>query len=228
MAAAELPIPFDMAPFRLSGIVYGTLLNHATALAELGARASLPPYGAAPRAPVLFIKPRNTLAVNGERIDIPAGIDALEVGACLGMVIGRTACRLAQGEALEHLAGFLLVNDVSIPHDTFYRPSIRLKARDGFCPLGTVVARESVGDPDDLNIRTYVDDVLVQTQSTATVVRGVARLLADVTEFMTLSPGDVLTFGAARPAPLVRAGQTVRIEADGIGSLSNPFRTRAS
>jgi len=82
-------IPFDVPPYRLSGAVYGALLNHASALAALGDAASRPPYGAPPAAPVLYVKPRNTLGPSGSVVRIPAGIPELEVGACLGLVIGR-------------------------------------------------------------------------------------------------------------------------------------------
>jgi len=204
------------------------LLNHRSALTELGSKAAQPPYNAPPRAPVLYIKPRNTLAASGDAVEIPAGMSELEVGPCLGLVIGRTACRVREGEALHHVAGYLIVNDVSVPHDTFYRPSIRFKARDGFCPLGpAVVPRDGIVDPDALTLRTYVDGVLVQTSSTADLVRSAASLLADVTEFMTLIPGDVLALGVAWPAPRVRAGQRVDIVADALGTLSNDFVTAA-
>jgi len=218
----------DVEPFRLSGTVYGTLLNHRTALAAFEGKMTLPPYNAPPRAPVLYLKPRNTLAAGGDTVEVPAagaGATAeLEAAACLGIVIGRTACNLSEAVALDHVAGFLIVNDVSIPHPDYYRPSVRYKARDGFCPLGPrVTARALVANPDALAIRTHVDGVLVQTMSTADLIRSVARLLADVTEFMTLAPGDVLAAGAAAPAPRVRAGQTVAMEADALGVLTNRF-----
>ena len=224
MSAAACTIPFEIAPFRLTGAVYGTLLNHRSALTVLGGKTAQPPYNAPPRAPVLYIKPRNTLAASGDAVEIPAGLSELEVGPCLGLVIGRTACRVPREGALHHVAGYLIVNDVSVPHDTFYRPSIRFKARDGFCPLGpAVVPREAIKDPDALTLRTYVDGVLVQTASTADLVRSAATLLADVTEFMTLIPGDVLALGVGWPAPRVRAGQRVDIAADELGTLSNEF-----
>jgi 5-oxopent-3-ene-1,2,5-tricarboxylate decarboxylase / 2-hydroxyhepta-2,4-diene-1,7-dioate isomerase len=217
-------MPFDVPPYRLSGSVYGVLLNHTSALAAIGEAANRPPYNAPPVAPVLYIKPRNTLAPPDSAVNIPAGTAELEVGACLGVVIGSPACRVAESSALEFVAGYLIVADVSVPHSTYHRPSIRCKARDGFCPLGpAVTARAAVANPDALTLRTYVDDVLVQTASTAHLVRPVRRLLADVTEFMTLSPGDVLAVGAAAPAPRVRAGQSLSIEIDGLGRLSNHF-----
>jgi 5-oxopent-3-ene-1,2,5-tricarboxylate decarboxylase/2-hydroxyhepta-2,4-diene-1,7-dioate isomerase len=222
-------IPFDVPPFALSGTVYGTLLNHRTALAALAGQLDSPPYQAPPRAPVLYLKPRNTLAAGGEPVLIPAGVPELEVGACLGIVIGRAASRLTEEGALDHVAGFLIVNDVSVPHPDYYRPAVRYKARDGFCPLGPrVTARAAAADPDALLIRTYVDGKLMQTASTADLIRSTSRLLADVTEFMTLAPGDVLAVGAAAPSPRVHAGQMVAIEIDGLGALSNRFLPEAA
>ena len=217
-------IPFEFTPFVLSGRVYGALLNHRTAVEAVASTASKPPYNGLPKAPVLFIKPRNTLALSGEPIEVPVGEDELEVAAMLGLVIGCTACGVPESRAHEHIAGYVIVNDVSVPHPNYYRPSVRYKARDGFCPLGPkVAAPDEVGDPDRLAIRTYVDGALVQTASTSQLVRPAARLLADVTEFMTLAPGDILALGAAAPAPRARAAQTVAIEIDGIGRIENPL-----
>jgi 5-oxopent-3-ene-1,2,5-tricarboxylate decarboxylase/2-hydroxyhepta-2,4-diene-1,7-dioate isomerase len=227
--AGFLSIPFEVPPYRLSGAVYGTLLNHRSALTVLGEAVSRPPYNAPPDAPVLYVKPRNTLALQGSVVRIPDGTRELEVGAAVGLVIGRTACKVSEPRALDYVAGYLIVADVSVPHSNYHRPSIRFKARDGYCPLGpAVTARAAVANPDALTVRTYIDDALVQTASTADLIRPAARLLADVTEFMTLAPGDVLALGAAWPAPRVRSGQTVTIEIDGLGSLRNPFMDAAA
>lgn len=218
-------IGVDVAPYRLSGTVYGALLNHVSALRALGDAVNQPPYKQGPQAPVLYIKPRNTISGDGVAVDVPADCEELEVGACLGMVIGRPACRVSVDQALEHVAGFIIVNDVSVPHGLFYRPSVRMKARDGFCPLGSrVTPRAQVKNPDALGIRIFIDDSLKASANTSGLIRPVAKLLADVSEFMTLAPGDVLATGVAAPAPRVRAGQRVRIEIDGLGSLSNPFQ----
>ena len=219
-----IAVTMDVAPYRLSGTVYGALLNHRTALRSLGDAINRPPYNGPPQAPVLYIKPRNTLASDGEAVDVPAGVAELEVGASLGVVIGRPSSRLPEDSALEHVAGYLIVNDVSVPHSTYYRPSIPFRARDGFCPLGPrVVPRTALANPDAVTIRIYLDDELRQTTTTAELVRPVAKLLSEVTDFMTLSPGDVLAVGVAAPAPRVRAGQRARIEIDGVGRLENPF-----
>jgi 5-oxopent-3-ene-1,2,5-tricarboxylate decarboxylase/2-hydroxyhepta-2,4-diene-1,7-dioate isomerase len=213
-----------MPPYRLSGAVYGTLLNHPEALAALGDAVNQAPYKAPPKAPVLYVKPRNTLAAHGDAVGIPTGVEALEIGATLGIVIGRVASRVSAADALEHVAGYTIVDDVSIPHASFYRPSVPLKARDGFCPIGPrVVPRGEVPDPDNLPVRVYIDGNLAQSTSTANMFRPVSRLLADVTEFMTLSPGDVLLLGVAAGAPRARSGQRVAIEIDPIGRLENPI-----
>lgn len=216
------PLSFDFAPYRLSGVVYGTLMNDPEALAALGDAVHQTPYKAPPKAPVLYVKPRNTLASNGAALALPAGWEALEIGAALGLVIGRTACRVDAASALSYLAGYTIVNDVSLPHDSFYRPSIRFKARDGFCPIGPVVVPASaIENPDALGVRVYVGDELVHTTSTAGRVRPTAELLAAVTEFMTLQPGDILMLGVSAGAPKAGAGQRVAIEIDGLGRLEN-------
>ena len=93
-------------------------------------------------------------------------------------------------------------------------------ARDASCVLGdAVVPRREAGDVDATSLRVVVDGVLVQTSSTADHVRGVARLLAEISDFMTLSPGDVLFTGSPPGAPRVHAGARVTVEADRLGRL---------
>lgn len=216
------PLAFDFSPYRLSGTVYGALLNDPSAVAAMGDAAHQPPYKAPPKAPVLCVKPRNTLAKNGDSLRVPAKHDALVVGASLGLVIGRTACRVPAADAREFIAGYTIVNDVSVAHDSCYRPSIRYKARDGFCPIGPQVVRASaVFDPDALPVRTYLDDQLAQITTTAARIRSMAELLAAVTDFMTLQPGDILTLGASAGAPHARVGQRIAIEIHGLGRLEN-------
>lgn len=214
-------LSFDFAPWRLSGTVLGVLLNHRPALAALGDAAHAAPYKAPPQAPVLYVKPRNTQVGDGARVCVPAGVAALEVGAALGLVIGRPACRVAAADALAHVAGLVVVADLSVPHESFYRPSVRLKARDGFCPLGPRVwPRAAVADLDALAVRVAVDGRTVHEANTGARVRTAAQLLADVSAFMTLSPGDVLMTGVAAGAPRVAAGHAVSVAIEGLGALS--------
>jgi 5-oxopent-3-ene-1,2,5-tricarboxylate decarboxylase/2-hydroxyhepta-2,4-diene-1,7-dioate isomerase len=209
------------------GTVYGSLLNHRDALAALGLAASAPPYKAPPKAPVLYIKPRNTWLDTGQAIVVPVGVDELEIGATLGLVIGRSACRVREGDALGYVAGYVIVNDVSVPHASYYRPSLRFKARDTFCPIGPFVARDAIGSPDGLGISVSIDGEIVHRAGTAGLIRPAAQLLAEVSEFMTLAPGDVLSVGVAAGAPRARAGQRVGIAIDGLGRLDNPLVAEA-
>ena len=209
------------------GTVYGTLLNHADALAALGAAVHEAPYKSPPKAPVLYIKPRNTWIGEGDAIVVPAGVEELEIGATLGLVIGRAACRVAEAEALDFVAGYVIVDDVSVPHASYYRPSLRFKARDTFCPIGSFVSRAAVSTPDALDITVSIDGVVVHRASTRGLIRPVARLLAEVSGFMTLAPGDVLSVGVAAGAPRARAGQRVGITIEGVGQLENPLIAQA-
>ena len=212
----------------LGASVYGTLLNHREALAALGDDVHVAPYKAPPKAPILYIKPRNTWAKSGDRVVVPSDVPALQMGATLGMVMGQAASKLSLAEAMRYVAGFVVMNDISVPHASFYRPSIRFKCRDGFCPLGAFVPREAVANPDALAVTVAVDGVVVQQTDTGGRVRSTAQLLVDVTEFMTLHPGDILSVGVSAHAPLAQAGQRVTITIAGVGELENTLMSEAS
>lgn len=213
-----------MRPPLRRGTVYGTLLNHAGALAALGEAVHAAPYKAPPQAPVLYIKPRNTWVGDGDAIVVPADAEELEIGATLGLVIGRAACRVSEADALGCVAGGVIVNDVSVPHASYYRPSLRFKARDTFCPIGAFVPLAAFGEAlGALGIEVAIDGVVVHRASTAGLIRPVARLISEVSAFMTLLPGDVLSVGVAAGAPRARAGQRVRIAIEGLGALENPL-----
>lgn len=212
----------DVAPYRLSGTVYGTLVNHPATLAALGDVVHQAPYKAPPKAPVLYLKPRNTFIADGQAALLPAGVPALEAGVSLALVIGRTACRLSLDDALGAVSGYAAALDCCVPHSSFYRPSVRLRAIDRSFALGPVVDARRVSAPDGLATLLQIDGRTVQAGSTAGMIRGVAQLLVDVTDFMTLQPGDVLLHGLQPAAPLLRAGQTVTVEIQGLPPLSLP------
>jgi 5-oxopent-3-ene-1,2,5-tricarboxylate decarboxylase/2-hydroxyhepta-2,4-diene-1,7-dioate isomerase len=216
----EVPVP----PYRLSGTVLGVLLNHRGALAALGGAAHQPPYKAPPKAPVLYVKPPNTWAASGGTVAVPTDAPELEFGATLAAVIGRPACKVRPQDALAHVAGWLLVADLCVPHASLYRPSLRWRVRDGFCPLGAaVVPREAVPDPDALPIRVAVDGMPAYHTDTGERVRSAAQLIADVSEFMTLGAGDLLMLGVAPGAPRVGAGHRVVVTAPGLAPLEVRF-----
>jgi 5-oxopent-3-ene-1,2,5-tricarboxylate decarboxylase / 2-hydroxyhepta-2,4-diene-1,7-dioate isomerase len=206
----------------ISGMVYGTLLNYKGALSALGEAVNEDPYKNPPKAPILYIKPVNTFSSHSSAIPVPKDVENLEMGAALGVVIGRTATRVREEVALDYISGYTIVNDVSIPHKSFYRPAIREKARDGFCPIGPwIVKRDAVSNPNELGVRVFVNNELRQENTTANLIRSVEKLLADVTEFMTLYEGDLLLVGVPEKAPHAKVGDKIRIEIDCVGFLEN-------
>lgn len=228
MLVNQPPVRVPQAPWALSGTVLGVLMNHRPALAALGEAVHQPPYKAPPQAPVLYLKPRNTWVASGGAVPVPAEAPELELGACLAAVIGRPAKGVPAAEAADHIAGWLLVADVCVPHAVYYRPSLRWRVRDGFCPLGPeVVPRAAVPEPESLTITVEVDGVPVHEAPCGDRVRGIASLIADVSSFMTLSPGDLLMLGVAHGAPRVRAGQRARLSAPGLAPLAMRFEAGA-
>ncbi|WP_148358767.1 fumarylacetoacetate hydrolase family protein [Peribacillus simplex] len=206
----------------ISGTVYGTLLNYKGSLEALKGKIDHPPYNEPPKGPILYIKPRNTFSSFSNPVPLPNGIPELEIGAALAIVISKTATRVKKEHALDYIEGFTIANDISVPHESVFRPAIRHKARDGFCPIGPwVVSKESISNPDSLGIRVYINGELKQENSTSNLIRSISRLIEDVTDFMTLSTGDVLLVGVPENAPLAKANDHVRIEIDEIGHLEN-------
>jgi len=205
-------LAFSVPPFRLSGVVVGALLNDPAELAALGEALHQPPYKAPPQAPVLGVKPRNTWAFDGDAVAVPA--EGVVLAAQLGLVIGLPCCRVPEARALAHVAGYTLALDLHLPLASHYRPAARQRVRDGFCPLGpAVLPAAALAEPEALVLQVQLDGQTVHLAPCAGRSRGVARLVADVSQFMTLAPGDLLLLGAAAGAPLGHAGQQVRVQA---------------
>jgi len=206
----------------VSGTVYGTLLNYKGTLAALGDLVNESPYKAPPKAPILYIKPANTVIGYGTAIPLPASIEQLEIGATLGIVIGQTATNVKKEFALDYVGGYTIANDITVPHESLFRPSVKHRARDGFCPIGPwVLEKAAITNPDHLAVCVYINGELVQKNSTSNFIRGISELIADVTEFMTLYAGDVLLVGVPENPPLAKAGDKIRIEIDHVGFLEN-------
>ncbi len=195
----------------------------------MGEALEQPPYKAAPVAPVLYIKPPNTYRPHGAEVPVPTGVEALEVNGVLAVVIGRTACRVAERNALGHVLGYAVAIDVCIPHASLHRPAIRQRCRDGFLPIGPwIVARDEVADPDALTIVVSVNGEETSRYALSDLVRPAAQMIADVSEFMTLSEGDALLVGLAPDGPRARVGDRVEARIDGVGALSCTLVAEAS
>jgi 5-oxopent-3-ene-1,2,5-tricarboxylate decarboxylase/2-hydroxyhepta-2,4-diene-1,7-dioate isomerase len=201
---------------QVCGTVFGVILNDTVSVQKIGSLEEAP-YKGAPKAPVLYLKPANTRVGCGATVSLPAGANSVEVAATIGLVMGRAAGRLSAGNALEAVAGVVLAADLSLPHTSYYRPAIREKCFDGSLPMTSVKPLAEVAG---LTLTTEIDGQVVDTRSLNDLIRSPAKLLADVTEWMTLSQGDVLLVGVRYMAPQAKAGSTVRISAEGLGSLN--------
>ena len=202
--------------------VYGAALNSASQRRELDASFRQPPYQSPPVAPVLYIKPRNTWLGHRVPVMVPGDVEEVALGASLGILFARDVRHIRRDSALDAVAGFTIVNDLSIPHTSLFRPPLRFNARDGFCPLGPwIVPPGALRALDSLTLRAIVNGEVRQTVSTSDLHRDVAQLIADVSEFMTLGAGDLLTTGVAANPPRARVGDRIAIEIGGLGRLEN-------
>ncbi len=198
------------------GTVYGTLLNSRTELAAMGDQLTQAPYKVAPQAPVLYVKPANTWARSGDAVVLPAMAPQVEIGASVAMVIGAPAFGAVRGKARTTVAGYVLVNDLSLPHASFFRPPVKFKCLDGFLGLGPVcVPAGAAGDPAHFALEVRINNTLRQTVQFSDFERDADTLLADVSAFMTLRPGDLLLLGCGPGRPLAAAGDRIDIRLRG-------------
>jgi 2-keto-4-pentenoate hydratase/2-oxohepta-3-ene-1,7-dioic acid hydratase in catechol pathway len=207
--------------------------------------------GKPPSEPPFFIKASGCVVGPGHAIVLPPEApDMVDYEGELCVVIGRPAYRVAEAEALDYVAGYCCGNDVSArdwvrplhawrqdptaqQYESFLEPStlnIRYKSFPTFMPAGPVlVTADEIPDPQDLRIRTIVNDQVLQDTSTEDMTYGVARLIAHYSRYLALAPGDIIATGSppgvgvARTPPIfLRAGDTVTVEIERIGALTNP------
>ena len=223
-----------------NGTVYGTLLNFQAERAALAAQMTQPPYKAPPQAPVLFVKTANTWNTSGHGqpapVPVPAHVPQVEVGATIAMVIGAVTPAAGAWPAAPFVAAYVLMNDLSVPHASFFRPPVKFKCLDGFLGVGSqLVGADQVGDPAHLKLQVHINGQLRQTVDFSQMVRSATQLLADVNEFMTLREGDVLMLGCdclpGGGRPVARVGDRIDIRVQGMpafGTLSNTLVAEAS
>jgi 5-oxopent-3-ene-1,2,5-tricarboxylate decarboxylase/2-hydroxyhepta-2,4-diene-1,7-dioate isomerase len=199
--------------------VIGVALNFRETLSRLAPTFTAPPYKNPPIAPVLYLKTPNTWITSGQPIPCPRGITHLRMAGTLGIVISRTACRVASENAGRHIGAFTVVNDVSIPHESFYRPALRERCSDSFCSIGQPCPHPP--SQTEFEIDVLVNNILRSNIRTSSLVRSIPQLIADISEFMTLHPGDILLVGEPERSPLCSPGDNVRVEIPGVGSIEN-------
>ncbi|MFP2788664.1 4-hydroxyphenylacetate degradation bifunctional isomerase/decarboxylase [Enterobacter ludwigii] len=202
----------------MKGTVFAVALNHQSQRDAWRDAFEKAPYNTPPKTAVWFIKPHNTVIRTGDPIPFPQGETVLS-GATVALVVGKTARNVPVDEAAEYIAGYALANEVSLPEESFYRPAIKAKCRDGFCPLGELAAVDHV---DNLTIVTEINGREADHWNTADLQRNAAELLSALSEFATLSPGDAILLGTPHSRVPLQPGDRVRILAKGFPSLENP------
>jgi 2-keto-4-pentenoate hydratase/2-oxohepta-3-ene-1,7-dioic acid hydratase in catechol pathway len=201
------------------GKLVGVGLNYAEHAAETGAKV--------PDEPVLFMKATSTIVGPNDDLEIPRGSKKTDWEVELGVVIGDTAKYVDEAHALDHVAGYCVVHDVSEREFQLERSGTWDKGKgcDTFGPIGPwLVTKDEVADPQKLKLWLEVDSQRFQNGTTATMIFGVAKLVSYVSQFMTLHPGDMITTGtpsgvgmARKPPQFLRPGQTVRLSVEGLG-----------
>ena len=183
---------------------------------------------AVPKEPVLFMKATSAITGPNDNVIIPKGSQKTDWEVELGVVIGKTARYVEEADAMQHVAGYCVVNDVSERAFQVERSGqwTKGKSADSFGPIGPwLVTRDEVPDPQNLAMWLEVDGHRYQNGSTATMVFGVAHVVSYISQFMSLQPGDIISTGTppgvgqgVKPDPVfLRAGQTIRLGVEGLG-----------
>jgi 5-oxopent-3-ene-1,2,5-tricarboxylate decarboxylase/2-hydroxyhepta-2,4-diene-1,7-dioate isomerase len=187
-------------------------------------RSRVEEYAARPPAqPSYFMKPPTTL--NGHRgvLRRPSGTRFLNYEGELAAVVGRRMKRVAEEDVLSYVAGYACANDVGL-HDFRHADRgsmLRVKGQDGFLPLGPELVPAEEFDPTSFSLRTYLNGEVVQEGGSDDLLFGVAYQLADLCRLITLEPGDVVLTGTPANSRPMEPGDTVEVEIDGLGRLTN-------
>jgi 5-oxopent-3-ene-1,2,5-tricarboxylate decarboxylase / 2-hydroxyhepta-2,4-diene-1,7-dioate isomerase len=194
----------------------GLALNYSDHAAELDLQ--LPPH------PILFNKNPNTLIGHLGRVLAPPNVDYMHYENELVVVIGRRCRRVKAEQARGVIAGYTIGNDVTVRDfvTNYYRPPVKAKGFDTFGPLGPwLVTTDEIADDGQLEVRTHVNGELRQKGNTRDFIYSVPELIAYITEFMTLEPGDMIWTGTPKGISHIYPGDVMRLEIEGIGTLEN-------
>ncbi len=198
------------------GTVFALGLNYVDHAAELAFKA--------PEEPLLFLKTPNTFIGHRQRSYRPDQVEYMHYEAELVAVIGSTAHKVKQDEAMDYVGGYTLCNDYAVRDylENYYRPNLRVKCRDSLSPLGPyVIDRDDIDDPHDLKLSTRVNGELRQEGSTRDMVFTIPYMIEYLSAFMTLQPGDMISTGTPKGLSDVQPGDEVVIEVEQVGRLIN-------
>jgi 2-keto-4-pentenoate hydratase/2-oxohepta-3-ene-1,7-dioic acid hydratase in catechol pathway len=211
-----------LAPVPRPGKIIGIGLNYADHAAEGGREK--------PQYPMIFTKAVSAVIATGEPIRIPLVTQMVDFEGELAVVIGKRAKNVPSKDALDYVAGYTICNDVS-GRDYQQRSSPTAgKSFDTFAPLGpAIVTRDDVPDPHVLDIRTVVSGEEMQHSNTRHLIFNVHYLIDYLSHIFALEPGDIISTGTPagvgwfrNPSRFLKAGDTVRIEVEKVGTLQNP------
>ncbi|MGZ8899006.1 MAG: fumarylacetoacetate hydrolase family protein [Limisphaerales bacterium] len=180
-----------------------------------------------------FAKLPNTVIGPGAPIIIPRLTHQLDYGIALAAIIGRRMKNIATAEVLSAIFGYTILNDLTARDVQSNNNQLTLaKNFDTFCPLGPcIVTPDELPDPNNLQLRTYLNGQLQQSSATADWILSLPRLLSYLSQFMTLEPGDIVSTGTPRalqnPPRFLNPGDTLALEIDNIGRLENPVIAEA-
>ena len=184
-----------------------------------------------PTSPVCFSKFPNSVIGPGAEVIIPPGSVESDYEAEFGIVIGKKATRVSEADAMEHVLGYVCINDVSARDFQFADGQWqRGKSPDTYCPMGeAVVTRDEIADPHNLRIQLRLNGDTMQDSSTNQLVFGVEALVSFLSQWTTLEPGDVIPTGtppgvgfARKPPVYIQPGDVMEVEIEGLGILKNP------
>ncbi len=204
---------------------------HAVEFANSGFDSSTaPPAESAAAAPIVFTKASNTVIAHGDIIRVPQEVTRqVDYEAELALIIGKRGRNISRAEAYGHVFGYTIVNDVTA-RDLQKRHSQWFigKSIDTFCPIGPWLVTADQFDPENAAIRCWVNDELRQDANTRHLIFDIPELIATISAGMTLEPGDIIATGTPEgvgigfsPPKFLFHGDQVRIEIEGIGTLSN-------
>lgn len=186
--------------------------NYAAHAAEMG--------GEAPESPIIFLKPSTAVIGDGDAIRLPVDSNKVDYEGELAVIIGRPAKDVPREQAMSVILGYACANDVTArDHQRDDVQYTRGKGYDSFCPLGPWIETEL--DPTDLRLTTRVNGEIKQDGRTSMMVHDIATQIAFMSHVMTLLPGDVILTGTPEGVGPIVAGDSVSVEVEGIGTLTN-------
>ena len=178
--------------------------------------------GWTPDVPSYFMKPVSSLARSGDPVMRPRGTQMLGIEGEIAAIIGRRARRVTPEQGADHVGWYAPANDVGLFDMRWADRGSNLfsKGQDGFTPIGSPVPADRL-DPARLTVRTRVNGVTVQEDTSANLIFSFGLLVADLSRFMTLEPGDVILTGTPAGTNVVEPGDEVEVEIEGLSTLSN-------